>query len=207
MTSSPRTNVTWHHGYVLPDGTPYPLRHRLSARAQNAPVLSDRVLGLSKQESRANCAVHELGHAVLWLTCGIRVVSVGVGVGLGGQAVCRPPAPEQRLDWAIALVAGERAQDRWLREAGLWTEDRAAFAELGARIDRALIFAADPTPRPGFGDGGPDYADLHALADQALDEHWETILTALPTLLSMGLMTGDSLAACTGIANCAPVRP
>ncbi|MFF8786859.1 hypothetical protein [Streptomyces sp. NPDC015125] len=198
------TRVMWHHGYVLSDGTPYPLRHRLSTHARSAPVLNDHVLGLSEQESRSSCAAHELGHAVLWLTRGVHVVGLGIGVGRGGRAECGPPAPQQRLDWAIAVAAGERAQDRWLRETGLWTEDRAAFAELGATSDRAQIFAADPTPRPAFGDGGPDYAELHTLADHALDEHWDAILIAMPALLREGWMTGDRLGAWVRTRNPAP---
>ncbi|MBQ1163686.1 hypothetical protein KBZ21_37445, partial [Streptomyces sp. A73] len=83
---------------------------------------------------------------------------------------CGPVADDKRLGWAVAVVAGERATDRWLREAGLWTEDLAAMADLGASHDRALIFAAAPEPRPGFGTGEADYSDLHDLADRALDE-------------------------------------
>ncbi|MBQ1163877.1 hypothetical protein KBZ21_41850, partial [Streptomyces sp. A73] len=49
-----------------------------------------------------------------------------------------------RLGWAVAVVAGERATDRWLREAGLWTEDLAAMAELGASHDRAQSRAENP---------------------------------------------------------------
>ncbi|MFB7214665.1 hypothetical protein [Streptomyces sp. NPDC056255] len=197
------TAVTWHHGVVLEDGRPYPMRHRLSDHAQRLPELTDRVLGLSDQECRASTAAHELGHAVLWMVQGIHVVEVGVDA-LDGQAQCSPPAPEKRLEWAIAVVAGERAQDRWLRETGLWTEDRAAMAELGASSDRARIFAADPMPRPGFGDGGPDYADLHALADQALDARWDTIQAALPALVREGTMTGNRLASCIGFPNPTP---
>ncbi|MFE7359215.1 hypothetical protein ACFU8Q_40640, partial [Streptomyces sp. NPDC057543] len=104
------TSVTWHHGTVLDDGTPYPLRHRLSARAYEAPALSARVLGLSDVQSRAGCAAHELGHAVLWLSSGIHVRRVGVVVGRGGQAECGPVGRDRMLGWAVALAAGERAQ-------------------------------------------------------------------------------------------------
>ncbi|MFI1161337.1 hypothetical protein [Streptomyces sioyaensis] len=193
-------SVTWYHGFEI-DGIAYPMRHQLSDRAKNEPVLNERVLGLTKELSRTSCAVHELAHALLWISSGIHVIRVGVGVGPGGQAECGRVAADKRLGWAIAIAAGERAQDRWLREAGLWTEDLAAMAELGARSDRALIFAADPDPRPGFGDGGPDYADLHALADQALDAHWSTIRAALPVLVDSGQMTGDELASTVGLPN------
>jgi len=160
-----------------------------------------RVLGLGEADSRAGGAAHELGHAVLWLTHGIHVVDVGVGVG---RAECAQPAPGLRGAWTVAVAAGERAQDRWLREQGLWTRGLGAFAEIGTRADRAAIFAADPVPRPGFGDGGPDYADLHALADDALDRCRPMILRAIPHLLDAGTMTGDHLAACLETANPAP---
>lgn len=192
--------VTWHHGYVLPDGTPYPMRHQLSDDARKAPVLGAQVLGLSRTDHRTSVAVHELAHAVLWLAFGVPVVSVGVGLGRGGLAECDQPAPENRLGWAIGVAAGERAEDRWLRATGLWTQDLAANAELGARADRAEILAAT-RPRPAFGTGGPDFAEFHDMADQALETHWGRVMAALPCLLDAGCMTGDELATVTGLPN------
>lgn len=195
--------VVWHHGYVVEDGTPFPLRHRLSEHARRIPELSSRALGLSKQQSELGQAIHELAHGVLWLAHGVHVVSVGVGVGRGGLAECdQPRDADQRLGWAIGVAAGERAEDRWLRESGLWTEDLAAMAEIAARTDRANILAADPQPRPGFGDGGEaDYSEFHDLADQALDVHWDRISTVLPLLIMEGQMTGDQLASLVDLPN------
>lgn len=147
--------------------------------------------------------MHELGHAVVWLAAGLHVVSLGIGDGLGGRTECGPigDRPDGQLGRIIGVVAGERAQDRWLRETGLWTPSRAAMAELGAAHDRALVFASNPQPIPRF-DGGPaDYSQLHDLADQALDRIWGHLAAALPALVGQGQMTGQELAAITGIAT------
>ncbi|MBQ1164834.1 hypothetical protein KBZ21_43415, partial [Streptomyces sp. A73] len=68
--------VVWHHDVNLSDGTPYPLRHQLSAYARSQPLLNDDLLGLTPDQSRTSTAVHELGHAVLFLAGGLRVAEV-----------------------------------------------------------------------------------------------------------------------------------
>lgn len=105
------------------------------------------------------------------------------------------------MNRVIGVVAGERAQDRWLREGGLWTPSLGALAELGAAHDRAYVFACDPRPRPGFGDGDVDYSVLHDLADEALDAVWKKVAMALPILVERGRMTGDELADCVSLVN------
>ncbi|MFE2693672.1 hypothetical protein [Streptomyces mirabilis] len=196
------TGVTWHHDYVV-NGVPYPLRNRLDWPHDE---INDRMLGFTDEESRTSTAVHELGHGVVWLAAGVHVLYLGVGIGPGGQAACASvtQSPQERLARVIGTVAGERAVDRWLRETGRWTPEHAAMAELGAWQDRAYVFACDPQPRPGFGDGEIDYSVLHDLADQALSASWDNILAALPVLLRAGRMTGDQLAACTGLPNTPP---
>ncbi|WP_228183955.1 hypothetical protein [Streptomyces anulatus] len=191
----------WHHDVVLEDGTVYPLRHRLEDGPEYGAV-NGRALGLTAAQSRTGTAVHELGHALVWLAGGLHVTGLAVGTEPGGRAQCtlRTHTPEHRAARVIGIVAGERAVDRWLRETGLWTPSLAAMAELEAAHDRALVLDAT-RPRPAFGDGGPDYSDLHHLADQALDTIWDRLLTALPVLVRDGEMTGDRLAARTGLTN------
>lgn len=198
---APRQTTTWHHDVVLSDGSVYPLRHRLSEDIRGD--ISSETLGLTGEQSRASTAVHELGHAMVWLASGLHVQYLGVGIGPGGQAACTAvtKTPQELMARVTGAVAGERAQDRWLRETGLWTTDLAVMAELGAAHDRAYVFACDPEPRPGFGDGDVDYSVLHDLADEALDAIWDKITTALPILTRVGRMTGDELADHVGMRN------
>jgi hypothetical protein len=196
------TATVWHRDVRLADGQPYPLRNRLTEGPVSGDI-NDRVLGLTEKQSRMSTAVHELGHAVVWLAGGLHVRYLGVGIGPGGQAACEPVTrtPEEQMSCVVGAVAGERATDRWLRESGLWTPSLGALAELGAAHDRAYVFACDPKPRPGFGDGDVDYSVLHDLADEALDAVWIKVMMALPILVRRGQMTGDELADCVGLAN------
>lgn len=196
------TAMVWHRDVRLADGQPYPLRNRLTEGPVSGDI-NDRILGLTDKQSRTSRAAHELGHAVVWLTGGLHLRYLGVGIGLGGQAVCESVTrtPEEQMNRIVGVVAGERAQDRWLRESGLWTPSLGALAELGAAHDRAYVFACDPKPRPGFGDGDVDYSVLHDLADRALDAVWSKITKALPILVRRGQMAGDELADCVGVVN------
>ncbi|MDX3549528.1 hypothetical protein PV724_44445 [Streptomyces europaeiscabiei] len=198
---APRQTTTWHHDVVLSDGSAYPLRNRLSEDIRGD--INDEALGLTAEQSRTSTAVHELGHALVWLASGLHVQYLGVGIGPGGQAACTAVTKTQQelMGRVTGVVAGERAQDRWLRETGLWTPDLAAMAELGAAHDRAYVFACGPEPRPGFGDSDVDYSVLHDLADEALDALWGKVMTALPILTRVGRMTGDELADHVGMCN------
>lgn len=198
---APHQTTTWYHDVVLSDGSVYPLRNRLSEDIRGD--ISDEALGLTGEQSRVSTAVHELGHAMVWLASGLHVQYLGVGIGSGGQAACTAVAktPQELMARITGVVAGERAQDRWLREAGLWTPNLAAMAELGAAHDRAYVFACGPEPRPSFGGSDVDYSVLHDLADEALDAIWGKIMKALPILIRVGRMTGDELADHVGVRN------
>lgn len=194
--------TVWYRDVRLADGTTYPLRNRLTEGPLSGEI-NGRALGLTAKQSRMSTAAHELGHAVVWLAGGLHVRYLGVGIGPGGQAACEAitQTPQECMARITGVVAGERAQDRWLRETGLWTTSLAAVAELGAAHDRAYVFAADPHPRPGFGDSDVDYSVLHDLADEALDAVWPKVMAALPVLTRAGRMTGDELAACVSLTN------
>lgn len=196
--------TAWYHEAALKDGTPYPTRNRLGDARLHEEV-NPQALGLSEADSRAIAAVHELGHAVVWMAGGFHVVALGVGDDFSGHAQIAATSREATTPLFAGLVAGERAVDRWLRETGLWTPSLAAMAELTAAHDRAAVFEMEPSPRPSFGDGAVDYSVLHDLADEALNMHWDRIMTALPTLIHAGRMTGDQLASRIAIPN--PCNP
>lgn len=194
----------WHREIITADGTPYPTRNRLADESLRGEI-NPQALGLSEADSRAIAAVHELGHAVVWMTGGFHVVDLGIGDDFKGYAEIASASREATTAMFVGLVAGERAVDRWLRETALWTSSLAAMAELTAAHDRAAVFEMEPSPRPSFGDGPIDYSVLHDLADEALDAQWGRIVTALPVLIRAGRMTGDRLAECIDMPN--PNRP
>ncbi|WP_171115519.1 MULTISPECIES: hypothetical protein [unclassified Streptomyces] len=194
----------WHREIITADGTPYPTRNRLEDESLHGEI-NPQALGLSEADSRAIAAVHELGHAVVWMAGGFHVASLGVGDDFRGHAEVACASREATTAMFVGLVAGERAVDRWLRETALWTPSLAAMAELTAAHDRAAVFEMAPQPRPTFGDGPVDYSVLHDLADQALDTQWDRIMTALPALIQSGWMTGDQLSSRIAIPN--PSKP
>lgn len=195
------TKTTWHHDAHL-FGKPYPTRHRVPERFRIGAVNASDLMELTAEQALAARAAHELGHALPWLAAGLDVprVSLVPQGRLGGHTVVRRTgvSDEARL-MALGTAAGERAEDRWLRVTGLWTSDRAAVVELTAVQDRAQLLECT-VPRPTFGTGGAlDFADLHDMADQALDQVWAQLTTALPVLVRRGVMSGEELAACTGL--------
>jgi hypothetical protein len=94
-----------------------------------------------------------------------------------------------------AAAAGERAADRWLREAGLWTEERAWVIERHAGHDRVYALKAlhDAGERLTFGErpGHPhDYATAQAAADRLLDELWQGVYRLADSLTQHRRLSG-----------------
>jgi hypothetical protein len=205
-SSPPAATYHWHHD-VRVNGAVYPLRNKLD-KAYGSGELSNRAFGFTPEQSRVQTAVHELGHALVWLHHGVHVKRVSLrqeiraGHAVDGGAETGPVQDNSlMLGWALGLVAGERAVDRWLLAEGLWTPSRAAWAELSAKHDRDQVLTSTIDPRPAFGTGGADYADLHELADQALAKVWERLLKAVPVLLLRKAISGAELARLSGLTN------
>lgn len=195
---------TWHHGVTL-FGEPYPTRHPVPDRFRVGDVTASELMRLTADQRLAVTAAHELGHALTWLAGGLQVTEIALTPDGGrrfGHAAAQPTGrdDEPRLI-AIGTAAGERAEDRWLREAGLWTPDRASVVELSASGDRAWLME-HTTPRPTFGTGGDlDFTVLHDMADDALDQIWERLTDVLPLLVRQRVMSGEQLAAHVGICR------
>jgi hypothetical protein len=210
----------WHHlydfyGWADKHGTQYPTRRRLSAaleqRFEDGELINSRVGGLTEQQCWHLTAVHELMHARLFMAAGFHVGAVHLDVTgdgeLGGHVDVPPwgadalSSHETVWDWMMAVAAGERAGDRWLREAGLWTPDLAVMTEMGAAHDRSEILKRI-TPMPTFGTGGEvDYTQIFDGADAAIDPHWETVTASVPAVRGTDRISGDDLADLFGTTN------
>lgn len=208
-----KTLVTWHRNIRWNEDL-YPTRNYSSYEGDFAGMLS-----LSAQQRQESGAAHELGHAIAHLaqdadahlarvdlyseTTDIRL-DTGVTRAAGGYTLAHYERGDEHALWCVlvACAAGERAQDRWLREAGLWTPTRAVAIEVLARSDRDSALHREP--RLGFGDAEIDYGLLHDEADAIIDRHWEGLRTAVPVLMTSGRMTGDELAAYVGLPNPEP---
>ncbi|MEV7602940.1 hypothetical protein AB0O91_36800 [Kitasatospora sp. NPDC089797] len=195
----------WHHDVTL-FGEPYPTRNPVPDHFRTGDVTADELMGLPREQRLAATAAHELGHALLWAAAGLRVgrVSIVDDDHRSGHAMALSTGvPDEARLLAVGTAGGERAEDRWLREAGLWTPDRAAVVELSAHGDRARLLDCT-SPRPVFGTGGPDFAVLHDMADEALDRVWGRLMGALPVLVRRQALTGQQLASITGLPLPAP---
>ncbi|MFJ9693670.1 hypothetical protein [Kitasatospora sp. NPDC101183] len=171
---------------------------------------SERLMGLPEGQLRMGTAVHEAAHAVVMLHFGLPFVEVGVGNMGGGPnqagAVIRESGTVQANHYLYTLAAGERAQDRWLRLANLWTPTRGWVVESGAFGDRReiarvvkqvtgadLTFGVTDTP-------DTDLAALHAVADEILTFLWGRVTALAEALHHHGRLTEAEAAAAAGLA-------
>ncbi|MFD7235070.1 hypothetical protein ACFWAT_07140 [Streptomyces syringium] len=155
---------------------------------------------------RRSIAVHEAGHAVLCMAFGIPVAEIrirddlGRTPGEGGAAWVKTG-----LNWRVSYMryvamcaAGERAQDRWMREMGLWTPQRAWAAERGAGDDRDQVGEALRTCGMDLHFGanrpGVQYSTIQAVADSALSHLWDRLLRLAEAIDNHGHLTGREAA-------------
>jgi hypothetical protein len=205
VTWTPPAEVTWHNDLLI-NGETYPTRHP----APGGEPRSDAYIGdLTHAQRDAMRAAHEAAHAIAGLAFGGHVHSVMFrtteslrtdeqmdGSTISGDVkVCNLP---DGFALATFMGAGERAEDRWLREHGLWTPTRAAGVELGAYGDRRVVL--DNNPHIGFG-SGQDYSTVHDLADHFLSEHWTRVLAVACELAARLRLSGDEVADLAGLPN------
>lgn len=188
---------TWHTLMDI-NGQPYPTRHY----ASDIEGDSDACLNLPAPQLDYLRAIHEAGHAVTVLTGGAHLHSAEIVIG---EAVAEEGGVTYACNladghaYAVFSAVGERASDRWLREAGLWNPERAVANEVGARGDRHQFLAINP--HVGFGDREVDYRFVHDLADQALDQHWAAVVRVADRLVQERKLDADTIVAMTGIPN------
>lgn len=206
MCSSTQPVAVWHHEVGV-NGEPYPTRNS----TPNWQATSDEYLGdLTDAQSTEMRAIHEAAHAVAALAGGGHVhyaklapaaqlkamPNGGSGVESGDVFACNLT---EGLDVARFLGAGERAEDRWLHQTGLWTPSRAVGIEMGARSDRR--FFLDLNPHFGFGVDARDYRVVHDLADEFIDRHWTAITAVADVLVTRLHLTGAQISALAHLPN------
>ncbi|MFJ9693432.1 hypothetical protein [Kitasatospora sp. NPDC101183] len=201
-TATTEPGTGWHFEY----NTGIRTRHPLPDVAR--PTTRYRILGLDDDQLRRDIAVHEAGHATLLLFWGIPfefveiAADLGKGSGSGGRVAISGTAPFEHV--IVELAAGERAEDRWMREVGLWSPQRAFAVEIGACGDRRAIDTAVRTVH-GTGltygtstDWTRDLAALHQRADEAVDAVWDRVLTLAEALERNGRLTHEQAAEAAG---------
>lgn len=200
----PETSI-WHDAALI-DGKPYPTRHPVPHWVED---IDGPLSALTDEQQDAMRAVHEAAHAVAILAAGGYVHQVWIrrtadlratdaeGSQIGGNAAgCNV---SDGLDFVTVMGAGERAEDRWLRETDRWTPVLALGVEFGAYTDRRAIL--DLNPGLGFCGGSGDFQVVHEVADRFVDEHWERITAVACALSSRLSLTGEEVAVLASLPN------
>lgn len=202
----------------------YVTRHPEPVSAASATYYE--VADLRDADLRRSIAVHEAGHAVLGFAFGIPVAAICVREDLGRAGEGPSAWVQWGKSWDVPwrryitmCAAGERAEDRRLREEGLWTPERAWVAERTAESDRQCVvdaLRADCGMTLSYGDdpvGDIDYGTVTAAADAALHHLWDRVLSLAAALDQWGCLTGRQAAQAARMTHIAiacddaPVRP
>jgi hypothetical protein len=135
---------------------------------------------------RMMVAAHELGHAVVWLVTGTRVVSIEVtGRGRGTEGTVQLVASDRLTtvddcrSYLLGILAGREAEDRWYQA----TDTRPVLD--GCAHDRR---AFDHINRRPWG-VTESRAELRHQARQLVRQHWPTIARHAPRLARRGRLS------------------
>ncbi|MEV7345064.1 hypothetical protein [Streptomyces sp. NPDC093544] len=166
---------------------------------------------LNYEAARLGMAFHEAGHAVLSMAYGMHVVT--------SEVIAWQPTPgkwavtgnttfqAQNTDpWQFAAqcAAGTLAQVQYLMVHGLWTPERAAACE--AEHDREL--AVDLLTQAGYRlgrctvpEGGKSWGMVRGMARRKMTHLWREIRSVAYAMNERDRLTGDEIAALTGLVN------
>lgn len=150
---------------------------------------------------------HEAGHAVAGLACGLGIDGVFLSSAPDNPQFMFHTVWSGSATWesyATYLAAGERSADRWLRETGQWTPERAWSVERGARSDRnRAVEVAAEIGRTLRIEAHPwnGWTQVCSWADRALNAHWDRVAAVARALSESGSLSATDVARVTGLAN------
>jgi hypothetical protein len=185
-------------------------------RTRNAPLeitgnaTTESIANYAPAEKLASTAMHEAAHVVLYLATGHGIREIVIDASSDADSwISYEPYSGGWLDFAVSAAAGERAQDRWLRETGLWTPGRAWVAERYSWRDRRLVSvvvsqAHNEELTFGLVNHWSDYAWIGDRAAEALDPVWDQVLTLARHLANHRHITGEQAARVAGLTFATP---
>lgn len=197
--------TTWHiNPDTIDNDQPYAVHCKWTRHRPPEQWVSTRqVRNFTEGQRVMAVAVHEAAHTVMHLYRGVEVLYAQVDDGPDAGGRMSYKIDENRPYEIESTAAGERAEDRWLRESGLWTEGRAWVAERVAWGDRTLINELVPG---GLTYGTDklsilDYSNILDRTDELLDGLWWHVMQLANCLAEYRYMNGDEAAAVTGLTN------
>lgn len=149
------------------------------------------VLAFTDDQYRHYTAIHEIGHATAGLAtgkCTVDCCELSIVPGAATDAYTDISWVRDRHEQNTRLVllhGGLLAQDRWMNEQGLWTDDRYRAARSGARHDFAAMEEL-----------GADDAAVSSAREESrilLARYWPAVLKAADHLSATGRITGEQL--------------
>ncbi|WP_406122095.1 hypothetical protein [Streptomyces sp. NBC_00989] len=166
---------------------------------------------LTYRQARLGMAFHEAGHAVLSMTYGMHVITSEVIAWEPepGQWAVTGNTAHQTQDtppwhYAAQCAAGELAHVAYLMAYGLWTPERAAACaaahdrELAIDVLRQFGYRLGRTCVP---EGGKSWGMVQGMARRKVGHLWREIRTVAHVMDERTVLTGDEIAAQTGLAN------
>ncbi|MFF4350889.1 hypothetical protein [Streptomyces sp. NPDC001530] len=166
---------------------------------------------LTHEQARLGMAFHEAGHAVLSMAYGMHVITSEViawntengGWRLTGntahQAQNTPP-----WQFAAQAAAGELAHINYLMIYGLWTPERAAACASPHDRDQAIDILGQFGFRLGRNyvpEDGKSWGMVRGMARRKVAHLWHEIRTVALAMDENTVLTGNEIAALTGLAN------
>ncbi|MET8964069.1 hypothetical protein ABZX69_32140 [Streptomyces sp. NPDC004074] len=191
----------------------------MTTLAPSADVLADHTgrprrvvdMPLPYEQTRLGIAFHEAGHAVLAMAYGMHVVTSEViawQVGPGRMRLTGNTAfnAENTPPWQFAAqaAAGEIAQVNYLMVYGLWTPERAAACDSAHDREQAIDVLAQFGYRLAHGHvpaGGKSWGMVRGMARRKVSHLWREIRTVAHAMNENTVLTGDEIAALTGLVN------
>ncbi|SEE97224.1 hypothetical protein SAMN05428954_4894 [Streptomyces sp. 2112.3] len=166
---------------------------------------------LTYEQTRLGLAFHEAGHAVLATAYGMHVESSEIiawaneagGVSVTGITTFQVHNP---CPWRFAAqaAAGELAHVHHLLTYGLWTPERA----VSCTADHDREHAVDVLAQSGFRlgrdhvpAGGKSWAMVRGMARRKVTHLWPEICAVAHAMDARDRLTGDEIAALTGLAQ------
>ncbi|MYT70721.1 MULTISPECIES: hypothetical protein [unclassified Streptomyces] len=175
-----------------------------------------RDMPLTYQQARLGMAFHEAGHAVLAMAYGMTVHSSEVTAwepAEGRWAVTgntkwqgnnTPP-----WHFAAMCAGGQVAHVDYLMTYGLWTPERALACDADHDREQAIDILTAHGMRisaDGVPEGGKSWAMVRGMARRKVAHLWREIRTVAHAMDEDTKLTGNDIAALTGLAHALTVR-
>ncbi|MFC9245103.1 hypothetical protein ACFT7S_14065 [Streptomyces sp. NPDC057136] len=168
-------------------------------------------MSLSYEQARLGTAFHEAGHAVLAMAYGVHVVTSEVIAwspetdrwSLTGNTAfeARDTKP---WHFAAQCAAGEIANVQYLMTYGLWTPERALACSADHDREQAIDVLADfgyDLGRDHTPDRRKSWGMVRGMARRKIGYLWREIRTVALAMDERTVLTGDDIAALTGMTN------